>query len=290
MFKNRIEAAIDRIKMADEMSWKYYSAPLYIAISGGKDSSVIQQLAIESGVDCVFQHKLTTMDAPETVWFVKREFKRLEGLGYKTEIVRPATSIWKLIEQRKGMPPTRLRRYCCEALKEYPTLLPNGEHAFVVTGVRWSESPSRMKRGEYEVVARKKQEAVILMNDNSPERKLFETCSVKGCRVCNPIIDWDDGAVWDYLSTRNLPVNPLYAEGFKRVGCVGCPLAMQKEREVAFERWPKFKKCFIDAIERGLLKGVAEGRTYTWGGGAERFEHWLFPDDGRGKLSVVGFK
>lgn len=41
----------------------------------------------------------------------------------------------------------------------------------------------------------------------------------------NPIVDWSDDDVWDYMHSEHLPVNPLYCEGQKRVGCIGCPMA-----------------------------------------------------------------
>ena len=31
--------------------------------------------------------------------------------------------------------------------------------------------------------------------------------------------------MWAYLREQKVEVNPLYCEGWKRVGCVGCPLA-----------------------------------------------------------------
>lgn len=54
--EQKVQIAIERIKMASQMSEKYFEAPIYICISGGKDSSVIQQLAIESGVDGIKTH------------------------------------------------------------------------------------------------------------------------------------------------------------------------------------------------------------------------------------------
>lgn len=74
--------AIERLKAASEMSLQHYEKPLVICISGGKDSSVITELAIRSGIPLEFMHNHTTADAPETVRFVRSEFKRLEELGY----------------------------------------------------------------------------------------------------------------------------------------------------------------------------------------------------------------
>ena len=108
------QMAIDRLKAASDMSFMAYQQPLVICISGGKDSGVITELAVRSGIPCEFQHNHTTADAPETVRFVRSEFKRLEGKGYKCTVNMPVykgrrVSMWSLIPQ-KHIPPSRLGR------------------------------------------------------------------------------------------------------------------------------------------------------------------------------------
>ena len=66
---------------------------------------------------------------------------------------------------------------------------------------------------------------IILMGDNDEKRQLFETCNLKSKMTVNPIVDWSDDDVWDYTHSEHLPINPLYCEGQKRVGCIGCPMA-----------------------------------------------------------------
>lgn len=73
------QMAIERLKAASDMSLTAYQQPLVICVSGGKDSGVITELAIRSGIPCEFQHNHTTADAPETVRFVRSEFK-MRGL------------------------------------------------------------------------------------------------------------------------------------------------------------------------------------------------------------------
>ena len=64
------QMAIERLKAASDMSLMAYQQPLVICISGGKDSGVITELAIRSGIPCEFLHNHTTADAPETGTFV----------------------------------------------------------------------------------------------------------------------------------------------------------------------------------------------------------------------------
>lgn len=273
--QDKIATAIERLRLADAMSWQYVGAPLHFCISGGKDSSTIQQLAIESGLRAVFVHSLTTVDAPETVYFIRDEFRRLASLGYRTEIRRPQLSMWQLIEKKLGLPPLRTVRYCCKYFKERPVKTEAGMPAFIVTGVRWAESTQRKSRAEFEAIASRAQNAVrVSANDNDLARKLFEECRLKGERVCNPIIDWSDDDVWSFLRDRGVHVNPLYAEGFKRIGCIGCPMAGKSARAHAFERWPKYREAYVRALDAGIKRGKALGKTYTW-------------EDGRGALQFL---
>lgn len=59
------QMAIDRIKLASEMSWGYYKKPLVCTYSGGKDSDVMLELFRRSGVQFEIQNSHTTADAPQ---------------------------------------------------------------------------------------------------------------------------------------------------------------------------------------------------------------------------------
>ena len=154
------EKAIKRMQTASEMSLTHYEKPLLITYSGGKDSAVLLDLAEKSGIPFEVLHSHTTVDAPETVYHIRKEFKRLEDKGIKCRVEYPSyqgkrTSMWELIPQ-KSMPPTRTARYCCEILKEH-----GGNGRFVATGVRWAESTKRKGRGIYEKIHRNPEERVI---------------------------------------------------------------------------------------------------------------------------------
>lgn len=251
--------AIERLQAASEMSLTHYGQPLVVTTSGGKDSSVCVELAIRAGIPFEVMHNHTTADAPETVYFVRSEFRRLEEKGLQCTLNLPTykgerTSMWKLIPQ-KLMPPTRLVRYCCSILKET-----GGAGRFISTGVRWAESSSRKNtRGIYEKIGTTKANKIILNNDNDDKRMLFENCRLKAKRVVNPIIDWTDKDVWDFLNDAKVPVNPLYAEGWCRVGCVGCPMA-SKAREKEFARWPRYRQLYLNAFDKMLLERQRRGK------------------------------
>lgn len=268
------QTAIERLKAASDMSLRLFEKPLVITYSGGKDSDVLLHLARASGIPFEVLHSLTTADAPETVRHVYDTFRRLEEKGVKCDVdkhVQPDGSrvtMWNLIP-RKLMPPTRLVRYCCAVLKEG-----GGKDRFIATGVRWAESTARKRRGGLEVLTSKPQSKLILSNDNDEDRRLFETCQLKGKRVVNPIIDWKDNEVLDYAAIEKIPMNPLYCEGFHRVGCVGCPMA-SKARTMGFARYPRIKAAYIRAFDRMLEERRKRSLPCQWQSGVDVFHWWM---------------
>lgn len=72
------QTAIERLRMASDMSLRLYKQPLVITYSGGKDSDVLLHLAGKAGIPHEVLHSLTTADAPEMVYHVKNTFRKLE--------------------------------------------------------------------------------------------------------------------------------------------------------------------------------------------------------------------
>lgn len=279
------QMAIARLQDAARLSLHRYGKPLLITYSGGKDSQVLVALAERSGIDFEVVNSHTTADAPETVYFIREQFRQMEGRGINCAIEKPRykgkpTSMWSLIPQ-KMMPPTRLVRYCCAVLKEN-----TGRDRFIATGVRWAESTRRKNsRGVMELMHKDPAKRIILMGDNDEKRQLFETCNLKSKMTVNPIVDWSDDDVWDYTHSEHLPVNPLYCEGHKRVGCIGCPMA-GGGRQHEFMRWPKYEELYVAAFERMLEARRAKGKPCGWQTGRDVFRWWMEDKNIAGQLSM----
>lgn len=262
--QDKVQTSIERFKMFEP------SEGYYIAFSGGKDSVVIKALADLAGVKYDAHYNLTTVDPPELVYFVKDKCKDVT-------IHYPEVSMFRLIEQKR-MPPNRKIRYCCAELKEN-----GGEGRFVVTGVRWAESIRRRnnrdlvefdKYGSQSKKAIKYRE-IFLNSDNDEKRTMIENCTIKGKHILNPIIDWTDEDVWSFIKSYNIPYCKLYDEGFKRIGCIGCPLAGEKQMNRDFERWPKYKINYTKSFDRMLVKREVDGFTSKWKSGQEVMSWWL---------------
>ena len=269
--RQKIATAYERFRWAAKEAERLFDMHIVVRYSGGKDSDVILQLAKESGVPFRVTHNLTTADPPDNVYYIRRVFAALREEGIEAKINVPKRSLWKIMRETLVIP-SRLIRVCCRELKERK--MPDAP--YIATGVRWSESAGRRAKSGIAMVCNASEHAQgeqaaasagLLTTDDASSRRLFEQCQMRGVRVLNPIIDWGDDDVWSYLHSRHIEGNPLYKEGWTRIGCVGCPLAGRRAREIAFARYPGLYKAWHDAIayviERRKEMGnpmISEGR------------------------------
>lgn len=296
------QAALERLRLGSRISLAHYEKPLLLTYSGGKDSDVCLSLAQKAGIPYEVCHSLTTADAPQTIQHVRQVFRALELQGVHCEIIYPhylgaRTSMWSLIPA-KSMPPTRQARYCCEILKETA-----GQHRAIITGVRWDESASRRTRGEFEAIGEKKSDRISVMpeneyeqtylsdefflnNDNDVRRDWMENCVKQRKTTCNPIIDWPDRVIWDYIRQEHVEINVLYECGFSRVGCIGCPMA-GKVRNFEFKTFPNYKKMYMKAFERMLEARKKKGSLLTsWKSAKDVWDWWMEDKNLDGQLSL----
>lgn len=265
-------------------SFEPESEPYYLCYSGGKDSDVIRILADLAGVKHEIHHNHTTVEAPETVRYVRS----IPGVV----VDHPERSMWQLIVDKK-MPPTRLARYCCEELKER-----DGKGRMRITGVRWAESPKRRESaGVVRVIGKpktmqkradeggvdcrvSKMGGLILNDDNDESRRFVEMCYRTTSTMVNPIVDWTDNDVWEFLKAHGCDSNPLYQCGYKRIGCVGCPLGGSRHMQREFQRYPAYKELYIKAFDR-MIEARKDAGLFTdaaWRDGKSVMTWWLGND------------
>lgn len=284
------QKAIQRIRTASEMSLHHYGQPLVCTYSGGKDSDVMLELFKRSGIPFEVHNSHTTADAPQTVYHIRQKFYELELQGIKCTIdyhVQPDGSritMWNLIPI-KLMPPTRLARYCCSELKET-----FGKGRFISTGVRWDESSKRKEWGSFSQPNKRLQasDEIMMNSDNEIMRRLTEHCMQKDKMVVNPIIDWKNSDIWDYIESEHICTNCLYKMGYDRVGCIGCPMA-GKARYKEFADFPTYKQAYIKAFDRMLEVRKARGKDTWWKSGEEVFLWWMEDENIPGQMTLEDF-
>jgi len=113
------------------------------------------------------------------------------------------------------------------------------------------------------------------LNDPVWDCTLIKLMKRKGATVVNPIYEWLDSDIWDYIKQENLKVNPLYQKGYTRVGCIGCPLAPYHQRKKEFNDYPMYKTMYINAFEKMIEQRKKNGKEVLWGNGKEVFDWWI---------------
>lgn len=292
---NKVKAAIDRLKaFAPKDGDKYH-----LCYSGGKDSDCIRILAALADVPHEIHHNLTTVDAPETVQYIKT----IPGviIGQATYKDGTPKTMWNLIPKKK-LPPTQLMRYCCSELKEW-----GGKGKLKITGVRYAESVKRRQNGgEVKIIGKEKttqkkleelglnfaltpQGGVVMSLDNDTARDqadFLHHCYRDRSVTINPIIDWEDSDVWTFLHHYGCESNPLYQCGRNRVGCLGCPLATKKQQQNDFRLYPKYKQAYIRAFDRMLEERRKVGYSCdTWHTGEDVMRWFAYGDIDPNQLS-----
>jgi len=196
-----------------------------VSFSGGKDSSVLLEIVRRSDIDFLTYFNDTGLELPETISFV-------ESIGCDI-IGKAGDSFWRSLD-RFG-PPARDYRWCCKVIKLMPTYraLKHLRPGLTLVGQRRYESSARM-RSPY-----------LWRNDWLP-----------GFLTAAPLNDWSNLQAWLYIRIRGLRVNPLYFEGFERLGCYLCPASrlsdygrLRERYSYLWERWEEFLIKY--ARERG---------------------------------------
>ena len=216
----------------------------YLAYSGGKDSDVLLHIARRSGVNFQAVHNFTSISHKEQ----RKHVKEQKGV----KIIQPKKTFYKLVEE-KGLP-TRFRRWCCGVLKhDY------GKGKITMTGVRKSESVARAKRAK--------------------EHTEFGAKGInKKIRSVLPLLNFTDSDIYAYIDLHNIKLCKLYSMGYKRVGCVGCPLANLKQRRNDFSHSPNIKKAIERSFEKYMNKNKTEGHKRvkeTFKTGKNGVDWWL---------------
>ena len=214
-----------------QVCYKAAGEPLEIAYSGGKDSDVILELAKMSGIEYRAIYKNTTIDPPGTI---------KHALGNGVEIRRPKETFFSLMK-RKGYP-GRIRRFCCNVLKEYK-ILDN-----CIMGIRRCESIKRSKRYTEPTMCR------IYGSKKNHVNAIY------------PILDWSDEDELEYIEERGIKLHPLYyredgsIDITKRLGCMCCPLKYYKKRLQDFKQYPGMIRAYLRCGNE-YLKNNPESKT-----------------------------
>jgi len=191
----KVNQAIEILRSAK----KLFENNLAVAFSGGKDSLVSLHIAYKTiGPDIKVIYNNTTVEFPETIKYVLQLAKEWR---LNLFIAKPKKSFFFMVKE-KGWA-SHEDRWCCKPYKDKPA------HNFMVEKDILAEITGTVRT---ESIYRRSLKPFKL-----PKRDPFII------RI-HPIYDWNQWEVWRYIKEENLPYNPLYDRGYRRIGCWCCPL------------------------------------------------------------------
>ncbi len=203
-FKEKVQRSMQLV----EEAYAKYGDRLVVANSLGKDSVAVWDL-VKRVAPKVRGFVVTTRYKPQaTKDFMKQVVEKYpETEIYENDVEIP--------EKLYATDPDE----CCRLLKVEPVrwAIEKMDVDCWVTGLRCTEGRTRTDYKEVE------------------ERD-------KGLIKLNPILLWKEREVWQYLSLYEVPVNPLYKEGYRSLGCEPCTKISNDDDERA-GRWLNTSKC-----------------------------------------------
>lgn len=127
-----------------------------------------------------------------------------------------------------------MRKECCRIRKVEPLGRALAGKRAWITGQRRAQSATRA-------------ELAVQEDDLSHAMQKF-----------NPLTDWSEENVWDYLRSNNVPYNALHDRGFPSIGCEPCTRAVQPGEDVRAGRWwwenPESKECGLHVVDGKLIR------------------------------------
>ena len=224
-----------------------------VPVSGGKDSQACLKLAVNQFAkdEIVALFCDTQFDHPKTY----AHLETIESL-YGVKITRVSDGDVTTRCLRYGRFPNGAARFCTDDLKIKPTkrFIENlaarqGEGFEVWYGMRGDESPDRAKR-----YAGKVDSDLYAPHEILPTKYPAHLFTM-GVRFRLPILEWSTVEVMTYLEGTH---NPLYNEGFNRVGCFPCLASGDKWKKKAFAHDETGKKHLklVQIVEQRTGKSV----------------------------------
>ncbi|WP_016836420.1 phosphoadenylyl-sulfate reductase [Herbaspirillum lusitanum] len=127
-----------------------------------------------------------------------------------------------------------MRKECCRIRKIEPLNRALAGNKSWITGQRRAQSVTR---------------ATLDVQEDDPAH---------GMAKFNPLADWSEEDVWQYIRDNQVPYNPLHDQGYPSIGCEPCTRAIEPGEDVRAGRWwwenPDSKECGLHVVDGKLIR------------------------------------
>jgi phosphoadenosine phosphosulfate reductase len=161
-----------------------------------------------------------------------------EVYGHEVALYKPEPAAIDTYVQQNGLNAfynsVDMRKECCRIRKVEPLNRALEGNKAWVTGQRRAQSTTR---------------SALEVQEND---------EAHGMTKFNPLADWSEEDVWNYIRNNNVPYNPLHDQGFPSIGCEPCTRAIQPGEDVRAGRWwwenPETKECGLHVVDGKLVR------------------------------------
>jgi phosphoadenosine phosphosulfate reductase len=161
-----------------------------------------------------------------------------ETYGYDVELYKPDTAAVNAYVSNHGLnafyDSIDMRKECCRIRKVEPLNRALAGNAAWITGQRRAQSTTR---------------AALDVQENDEAHSMTKF---------NPLADWSEQDVWNYIRTNSVPYNQLHDKGYPSIGCEPCTRAIQPGEDVRAGRWwwenPETKECGLHVVDGKLVR------------------------------------
>ena len=220
------ETEIEALPAEDVLSWavEEFGDRLCLSCSWQKQSSVLVHMASELGLEV----DIIELD---THLFFKESYETRERLVERYGLTLIVPEVITIAEQHRREGPNLWETnpdQCCHIRKVEPLMRLLEPYDAWVSGIRREQSPSRAN-------ARK-----------------VERSQRYGVWKVQPLADWSEKDVWQYILRNEIPYNPLHDVGYRSIGCIPCTRPTRPDEEERAGRWAGSDKleCGIHVEEK----------------------------------------
>ena len=210
-------------------------SPAVFASSLAAEDMVITDLILKAGLPIKIFSLETGRLHPETLAVLD---KVKETYGYEIALYRPQTEAVDAYVAQNGInafyDSIEMRRECCRIRKVEPLGRALAGNKAWVTGQRRAQSTTRA------------------------ELAIEEDDATHGMTKFNPLADWSEQDVWNYVRDNNVPYNALHDQGYPSIGCAPCTRAIEPGEDIRAGRWwwenPDSKECGLHMVDGKLIR------------------------------------
>ena len=210
-------------------------APAVFASSLAAEDMVLTDLILRAKLPIAIFTLETGRLHKETVGMIDRI---RDHYGYEVAQYKPETTAVDAYVAAHGLnafyDSVELRKECCRIRKVEPLNRALAGKSAWITGQRRAQSTTR---------------AELAVQEDDPAH---------GMQKFNPLADWSEDDVWNYIRANGVPYNPLHDKGYPSIGCEPCTRAIQPGEDVRAGRWwwesPQSKECGLHVVDGKLVR------------------------------------